>query len=48
MIHMDDHDIWGAIGCLVFVGIAIGAVLAFAVPWLWRLVKPFIHAVTGS
>lgn len=36
----------------IFIGIAIvaaaaGAVLAYVIPWLWSLVKPWIHALTA-
>lgn len=29
------------------IGAAIMAVLLWLVPWLWSLVKPMLHAVTG-
>jgi len=32
---------------LIAVCIAIGVGLAFAVPWLWQLVKPLLHALTA-
>lgn len=29
------------------IGAAIFAVLFWLIPWLWTLVKPWLHAVTG-
>jgi hypothetical protein len=31
----------------VVVGIVIGVILAFGLPWLWEILKPFIHALTA-
>lgn len=28
-------------------GVIVGFVLFVAVPWLWRLLKPWIHQITG-
>lgn len=30
---------------LVF-GVAAGVLLAYAIPWLWGLVKPWLHMLT--
>ncbi|MCB1909977.1 MAG: hypothetical protein KDH15_21660 [Rhodocyclaceae bacterium] len=32
---------------ILAVGIAIGAALFVGLPWLWSLLKPWLHAVTG-
>ncbi|MDP1681075.1 MAG: hypothetical protein Q8L39_04795 [Burkholderiales bacterium] len=32
---------------LIVIGIAIGGLLFLGVPWLWHLLKPWIHTVTG-
>jgi hypothetical protein len=37
----------GLVTGMILVGVAIGGVLFVAIPWLWRLLKPWIHAVTG-
>lgn len=28
-------------------GIGLTLFVVFGIPWLWRLVKPWLHAVTG-
>ena len=37
----------GLIPALLIMGAVIGIVICLVVPWLWSLVKPFIHAITG-
>ena len=37
----------GLLSALVGLGVVFGLILAFGVPWVWGLVKPFIHALTG-
>lgn len=32
---------------LVAAGILIGLLLSFAIPWVWEVVKPWLHAITG-
>jgi len=32
---------------LVIIGAVIGVVVCLVAPWLWSLVKPFIHAMTA-
>jgi hypothetical protein len=32
---------------LIVVGAVIGFVMAYAIPWVWSLVKPLIHALTA-
>lgn len=43
--------IWEAIVTTIVwafvVGVAITLFLIFAVPWIWHVVKPWLHAVTG-
>lgn len=34
-------------GVLIVIGIFIGFVLFIGVPWLWDLLKPWIHSITG-
>jgi hypothetical protein len=40
-----------SIGAWMFIIFAAGAgvtlFIVFAIPWLWRLIKPWLHAVTG-
>lgn len=31
----------------IVIGVLGGGILAYAIPWLWRLIKPWLHAVTG-
>lgn len=31
---------------LILVGIVIGALLTFGLPWLWDLLRPWVHEVT--
>ena len=43
-----NSDAFGAfMGALIVIGIAIGGVLFVVLPWLWHLIKPWIHSVTG-
>ncbi len=37
----------GAIALAVIAGAALMAILVWLIPWLWELVKPWLHAVTG-
>lgn len=32
---------------LVAVGFVAGLVVAFGVPWIWSIMKPWLHAITG-
>lgn len=36
---------------LVYLGIAVGVIatllIVFVVPWIWRLIKPWLHGVTS-
>ncbi|QHJ81780.1 MAG: hypothetical protein [Caudoviricetes sp.] len=32
--------------CAILGGLAV-AVCAWVIPWLWNMVKPWIHSVTG-
>lgn len=47
MWSMSDSDFAGLLAILVSLGVAIGWVLFVGVPWLWLIVKPLIHAITG-
>ena len=40
--NLDGLFVAAAVAC-----IAIGVALAYAVPWLWSLPKPLIHALTA-
>lgn len=31
----------------VLTGFALGGVVFFVIPWLWRLARPWLHAITG-
>lgn len=32
---------------LIVIGILIGTLLAIGIPWIWNLIKPWIHTITG-
>lgn len=32
---------------LIVFGVLVGLLLAWGVPWLWGLIKPFLHMVTA-
>lgn len=40
-------DLTAALVAFVAVGVVIGLVLSFAIPWLWGVVKPWLHALTA-
>lgn len=40
-------DLKGLFIGLVVAGVVAGVAIACVVPWLWRLVKPLLHAITG-
>lgn len=33
--------------CAALIGAAIFAVLFFGIPWLWEMIKPWLHQVTS-
>ncbi|MCW5666463.1 MAG: hypothetical protein KIT35_21745 [Piscinibacter sp.] len=37
----------GAFTALVLVCLAVGAGMGKLLPWLWQIVRPFLHAVTA-
>jgi hypothetical protein len=44
---LPDIDFRAMFIALVLAGAAAGAALVLALPWLWSLVKPLLHAVTA-
>jgi hypothetical protein len=40
-------DFTGLIVFMLVVGAAIGAMLAYVLPWLWSFIKPLLHALTA-
>lgn len=42
-----DRDFWNFVVVLIAVGSAIGVLLVKGLPWLWLLLKPWLHALTG-
>jgi len=42
-----DLDFTGLFIGIAIVGGIVGAVLAYGIPWLWSLIKPWIHALTA-
>lgn len=43
---IDDDDNLRVIIYALLIGALIGSVLTIGIPWLWELVRPFIHEVT--
>lgn len=44
---MDERMFDGLVAILLVVGVVVGFVLVEVIPWLWGLLKPFIHAWTA-
>lgn len=44
---MDGGMFRGVFTALIIFGVGIGLTIAIVIPWLWRLAKPLLHAVTG-
>jgi len=42
-----DEAIKNALTIFLIIGIGIGFILFVGLPWLWALLKPFIHMVTA-
>jgi hypothetical protein len=42
-----DMDFTGFFVLLIGGGAIFGASMAYFVPWLWSVAKPYIHAITG-
>lgn len=40
-------DLAAVATCLIAVGVACGIAIAWLAPIIWRLVKPWIHAITS-
>ena len=40
-------DLKGFFIMLIVFGVLVGLLLAWGVPWLWGLIKPFLHMVTA-
>ncbi len=47
MIGIDERAFTSMVVGLLVVGALIAAALIFGVPWLWDLVKPWLHEVTA-
>jgi len=46
-MYFNSDDFAKSIILLALVCVAIGALLAYAIPWLWSLLKPLLHAMTA-
>lgn len=52
---MNGSDLGNAVGNAIFAMLvvaiictaAVTAALIFGIPWLWHLLKPWLHAITG-
>lgn len=44
---IDSDAITTFIVILVVLGVAGGIAVSFGLPWLWNLIKPFLHQVTA-
>lgn len=42
-----DLDFTPVLWVCVVTGLVAGWVLAVAIPWLWGVLKPFLHQITG-
>jgi hypothetical protein len=40
-------DFRGVFWSLFILGLIAGAILFVGLPWLWRVLRPWLHAVTG-
>lgn len=40
-------DFRGMFVALIILGAVIGMAVTVAVPWLWGLVRPWLHSITG-
>lgn len=47
MFHWDTRDWLPFVVAVALIFITIGVGLAYGVPWLWSLLKPFLHAWTA-
>lgn len=47
MIGIDERAFTSMVVALLVAGALIAAALIFGVPWLWELVKPWLHEVTA-
>lgn len=44
---MFEHLIASLVVTCVLAGVALGGVIFWLIPWLWRLAKPWVHSITG-
>lgn len=47
MIGWSKGDQRGIVGVLVGLGALLATVLILGLPWLWSLIKPWLHAITA-
>lgn len=45
---MSDTDFWQFVVVFAAICVGLGAALMVAIPWLWSLIKPLIHALTAA
>lgn len=46
-MFLSDSDFFRFIAVCVGIGVALGAALFIGLPWLWGVLKPLLHLVTG-
>ncbi len=42
-----DDFFYRLVAALLVIGVLVGLLLAYGVPWAWALVKPLLHALTA-
>jgi hypothetical protein len=46
-MYFNDEDFARSIIWLALIAAAVGAALAIGLPWLWSLIRPWLHMVTA-
>ena len=41
------YDPGAIVPALLIAGVVMGVVVAYGLPWLWAVIKPFLHAITA-
>lgn len=45
-MHSNMFD--GLFTATIAVGVIVGLIIGLAVPWLWDLIRPWLHAITAG
>ena len=46
-MYFSDSDVRNFILGLIVFGIIIGLAIAFSLPWLWQVLKPWLHWISA-